>query len=102
MRKVLKPVNVLTDEGKLIFMETVRTYKSAMKKVVEKVIGKVDPDNGVIHVSYTNNNEDLEFVLGILKERLPKVKTEIYTLPATIVAHVGLEAIAVGYVNYNI
>ncbi|HEY8364036.1 MAG TPA: DegV family protein [Haloplasmataceae bacterium] len=97
----LKPVIVLNNEGKLVSLETVRTFKGAIKVVIEKVISGIDPVKGIIHVSYTNNTNDLEYALSILKERLPNTKIEIYTLPATVVAHVGLQTIAVGYVNYK-
>lgn len=97
----LKPVITLNNEGKLVSLETVRTYKAAIKKVIDKVIMDLDHQNGVVHVSYTNNTSDLDFVLKIIKERLPHTKVEVYTLPATVVAHVGLQTIAVGYVNYK-
>ncbi len=96
----LKPVITLTNEGKLVSLETVRTYKAAIKAVVEKVALEVDQHNGVVHVSYTDNTNDLEYALEIIKERLPHAKIETFTLPATIVAHVGLQVLAVGYVNY--
>ncbi len=98
----LKPVISLTNEGKLVSLETVRTYKAAIKEVINKVALEVDQHKGVIHVAYTNNTNDLDYALQIIKERLPHIKIETFTLPATVVAHVGLETLAVGYVNYNI
>lgn len=97
----LKPVITLNKEGKLVSLETVRTYKAAIKKVIERVIEDLDHQNGVVHVSYTNNTNDLDYALKIIKERLPHTKVEVYTLPATVVAHVGLQTLAVGYVNYK-
>ena len=96
----LKPVIELTRDGKLVSLETVRTYKAAIKAVIERVALAIDPHKGVFHVSYTNNNQDLDYALNIIKERFPHLRVETFTLPATIVAHVGLQVLAVGYVNY--
>lgn len=98
----LKPVITLTNEGTIFSLETVRTYKVAIKAIIEKVFLEVDEDKGVIHLAYTNNTNDLDYAMKIIKERSPHIKVEIFTLPATIVAHVGLETIAVGYINYII
>lgn len=96
----LKPVIELTKDGKLVSLETVRTYKAAIKAVIERVAMEIDPHKGVFHVSYANNVNDLDFALNIIKERFPRLRVEIFNLPATIVAHVGLQVLAVGYVNY--
>ena len=95
----LKPVITLTEAGKLVSLETVRTYKAAIKAVIEKVVLELDHNNGVVHVSHTNNHRDLDYALKIIKERLPHTEVKTFTLPATVVAHVGLQTLAVGYVN---
>jgi fatty acid-binding protein DegV len=68
--------------------------------MVELVAEGFNEKAGVLHLSYTNNIEDMEFAKDLLKERFPNSKIEIYTLPATIVAHTGLQTIAIGYINY--
>ncbi len=98
----LKPVIRLTNEGTIVSLETVRTYKVAIKAIIQKMFLEVDEDKGVIHLAYTNNKNDLDYALKIIKERSPHIKVEVFTLPATIVAHLGLETIAVGYINYII
>ncbi len=98
----LKPVISLTNDGTLVSLETVRTYKAAIKEVIEKVALEVDEVKGVVHLAYTDNTSDLDYALNIIKERLPQTKVEVFTLPATVVAHVGLQTIAVGFVNYLI
>ncbi len=96
----IKPVIKFSKEGKLVALQNVRTYKRALGEVVNKVVEEVNQDTGVIHLSYTNNTADMELVKSLLLEKLPNIKIEVYTLPATVVAHVGLAAIGIGYINY--
>ncbi|QVK18852.1 DegV family protein [Mycoplasmatota bacterium] len=98
----LKPVIALTKEGKLVNEKAVRTYKAAIREVIEKVALEVDQHKGVVHLAYTENTSDKDYALKVIKDRLPHMKIEIFTLPATVVAHVGLQTLAVGYVNYLI
>ncbi|MFA5542379.1 MAG: DegV family protein [Bacilli bacterium] len=96
----IKPVIKFSRDGKLTALQNVRTYNRALKEVVNKVVNEVSTETGVIHLSYTNNTADMELVKALILERLPNIKIEVYTLPATVVAHVGLAAIGVGYINY--
>lgn len=96
----IKPLIKFSQDGKLNAIKNIRTYKGALKAVVEEVIKEVDPQNGMIHISYTNNVSDMEYVKALVLKELPNVKIIVFTLPATVVAHVGLAAIGVGYINY--
>ena len=96
----IKPLIKFSKDGKLNAIQNIRTYKGAMREVVEKIISEVDPVNGVIHVAYTNNTEDMEYVKSLIVEKLPNTKILVFTLPATVVAHLGLAAVGVGYINY--
>lgn len=97
----IKPVIKLTEEGKIVSIEKVRTYKAAIKSIVNNIAYEVKQDEGVIQILYTNNDSDLRFTEKIVKDRFPTNRIEVNTLPATIVAHLGLETIAIGYVNYK-
>lgn len=96
----IKPVIELTSEGKLVSLENVRTYKNAIKRLVEHIAEKLDPVNGEIHIAHTNMQDTLDFLLGILKERFPNTKLLVFPVPSTIVAHIGLNSIALGYINH--
>jgi DegV family protein with EDD domain len=96
----IKPVIELTSEGKLVSLENVRTYKNAIKRMVEHVAQRLDPENGELHIAHTNREDTLEFIMGILNERFPNTKKVVLQVPSTIVAHIGLNAIALGYLNY--
>lgn len=96
----IKPLIKFSQDGKLIAIQNVRTYKGAMKEIVNKVVKEVDPLKGVVHISYANNEEDFKFIEALVREALPNTPIEVYQLPATISAHLGLAAIGVGYINY--
>lgn len=96
----IKPLIQFSQDGKLNAIHNVRTYKKALKEVAEKAIKEVDPLNGVIHISYTNNYEDLEYVKNLISEKLPNTPILVFTLPSTITAHLGLATIGVGFINY--
>lgn len=96
----IKPVIKFTSEGTLVALKNVRHYKRALKNLVDIVAKEVNPETGSIHIAYTTNKEDLEFVKGLVLDKFPNIKIRIYTLSATVVAHVGLKAIGIGYVNY--
>lgn len=96
----IKPLIKFSQDGKLNAIQNVRTYKGAMREVAAKIASEVDPVNGVIHISYTNNTEDMEYIKNLIVEKLPNAKIKIFSLPATVVAHLGLAAVGVGYINY--
>lgn len=97
----IKPVIELLDDGKLVAQENIRTFKKALTRITELLDDVVKPGEGVIQIYYTNNVSDLRFAEKLVNEKFPEHKVEIYTLPATIVAHIGTEAIAIGYVNHR-
>ncbi|HEY8436877.1 MAG TPA: DegV family protein [Haloplasmataceae bacterium] len=97
----IKPVIELLDEGRLVAIENVRTYKKAIQRAVERLKDAVEEGKGVIQIYYTNNVKDLRYTEKLVTEAFPDHQVEVYTLPATIVAHIGTEAIAVGYVNHD-
>jgi DegV family protein with EDD domain len=96
----IKPVIVLNDAGKLEALENVRTYKASIKRVVDYCLEKLDKDHGEIHIAYMENNKDYEFARDYILEKFPNTNIKVYSIPATVVAHIGLEAIGVGYLNY--
>jgi len=96
----IKPVIQLNDEGRLVGIENVRTFKGAIKRIVDKIAESVDPKKGEIHIGYTNNTGELEYAKGLIEERFPNIKIFVFTVPSTIVAHLGLGAIGLGYINY--
>lgn len=95
----IKPVIRLTEEGKLVASENIRTFKKAFQVALDKLAENVVDEKGVFQLYYTNNTQDLRYAEKLILDRYPKAKIEIHTIPATIVAHVGLAAIALGYLH---
>jgi len=96
----IKPVIHLNNEGKLVNIQTVRTYKKAIRELVNKVEERLNPVKGVIHLAYADNEEDLEILKSIVDERFPTSKKEVHCIPSTVVAHLGLSSIGLAYINY--
>jgi DegV family protein with EDD domain len=96
----IKPVIKLTEEGTLVSHDSVRTFKGAIKAIMDLIANEVVDGQGVIQIYYTNNERDLRYTEKVIAERFPDHKVEVHTLPATVVAHVGLQTIALGYVNF--
>ncbi|HEY8395675.1 MAG TPA: DegV family protein [Bacilli bacterium] len=97
----IKPLIILNQEGRLLSLENVRTYKAAIKKAIDYAFENLDPECGEIHVSYTDNTEDLEYTIAEILKIKPDVKYSVYTIPSTVTAHVGMSAIGVAYINYK-
>ncbi|MDD3191182.1 MAG: DegV family protein [Bacilli bacterium] len=95
----IKPVIHFNREGKLVAIQNVRTFKSALLAAFEKILPEIDPENGIVHLSCGTNEEDVQMAYQMIREKLPHVVVEQFRLPATIVAHVGLTAIGLGYIN---
>lgn len=97
----IKPIIILNEEGRLVSLENVRTYKSAIKKAIAYALEHLDPVYGEIHISYNDNIEDLEFAEAELLKQNPDVKYKVFTIPSTVTAHVGMDAIGIAYINYK-
>lgn len=97
----IKPVIELQENGKIASIEKVRTYKGAIKKMIDIVTERFDPNKGVLHIGGTNRPEDITLVKELLKEVFPTAQMKVFSIPATIVAHVGMTSVAIGYVNFK-
>lgn len=97
----IKPVIELQKNGKIASIEKVRSYKGAIKKMIDIVMPHLDPENGVIHIAGTNRMEDISLVKSLVKEAAPNAEVKVFSIPATIVAHTGMSSVAIGYVNFK-
>ena len=96
----IKPLIKFTQDGKLNAIQNIRTFKSALKAVADMVLNEVNPNNSKVFILYTDNVEDVEFVKEIVLAKYPKLNITIDSLSPTIVAHLGMAALGVGYINY--
>lgn len=96
----IKPIIQLTPEGKITGIENVRTFKRALDRMIELVSKQVNPQTGHIHIAYATEDENLELLKEKVLQKFPHLPVKAYMIPATVVAHTGLSALGVGYVNY--
>jgi DegV family protein with EDD domain len=96
----IKPVIILNSDGRLVSIENVRTYKSAIRKVIQHVFQHLDPVKGEVHISYTDNVLDMEFAKAEILKINPNVNLKVFTIPSTVAAHLGLDSLGVGYINF--
>lgn len=96
----IRPVLHMTDDGRIVGLKNVRTFNNALKACIELIEEGLDQENGEIHLLYTKNTDEMEYTKSLLIERFPKTPIKVFTLPSTVVAHIGLESIAIGFINY--
>lgn len=96
----VKPIISLTKEGLLVAIKQVRTYKKALHELCDLVLNNIDPHNCKIQIACTYNVNDLKYVKEILLTKFPNLKITECALPATATAHLGLDSIGIGYINY--
>ena len=95
----IKPLLEFSQDGHLFAKKNIRTFNKTLLAVVDAVVEKVASDKTEIHVLYTNNTDDLNKTIALIKEKLPNNEIKTFTLSPTIVAHVGLAVIGVGWIN---
>ncbi|MDD4211818.1 MAG: DegV family protein [Bacilli bacterium] len=97
----IKPIIRFTKEGKLVGLQNVRTFKRALKVVVDLLKQEASP-TAKIHLVYAKESPEVRFAYDLLQDSFPHQPIYKYSLPATIVAHVGLGAIGIGYLDTSL
>ncbi|MBE7068650.1 MAG: DegV family protein [Clostridiales bacterium] len=92
----IKPIMKVDDFGKLVATGKAMGRKKSLKTLVENVfesmdIGADDP----IFISHGDCIEDVEYVVGLLKERLPKNPITIGYVGTVIGTHSGVGTLAI-------
>lgn len=95
----IKPLLEFSQDGYLRAKKNVRTFKKTLAEIVNAVAENVTSDDTEIHILSTNNVEDRELTLKLLAEVLPNNKIYQFPVSPTILAHVGLGVIGVGWIN---
>ena len=88
----IKPI-ISVREGRVTAIERVRTWKKAIRRIVE--LTQAQGDLSDIMVLYVDDRADADAVLGELRERFPNANVDITRAGAVITTHVGPGAIAV-------
>ena len=90
----LRPQPIISvREGRVTAIERVRTWKKAIRRLVE--LAQDEGDLSDIMVLYVDDRSDADAVLAELRERFPNANVGITRAGAVITTHVGPGAIAV-------
>lgn len=95
----IKPVLTVSEEGKVITHEKIRTFKKAVNRLLEIFKDETEGKDVIPYIIHANNPESRDYLIEKLKELNPEYK-EIQSVPLTAVvgAHAGPGTIGLGYV----
>lgn len=92
----VKPIIVMTKEGKLVPEGKVRGRKKSLLKLVEETVdGIVDPEKQTLFIGHVGVPEDAAFVKEKLESRLPVLEVKVSSYGPTVAAHTGYGSLAV-------
>lgn len=94
----LKPVLTVDKNGKVITVDKIRTFKKAIKGVLDLYFKETEGKDVIPFTIHANNYETRDLIVDALKERDPSIK-EVVDMPLTAVvgAHAGPKTIGLGY-----
>lgn len=92
----IKPVMHVSDEGKLVAIGKAMGRKKSLHTLVENLFASADMDeNDPIFISHGDCIEDVEYVKGLILQRLPNVKITVNYVGAVIGTHSGAGTLAI-------
>ena len=98
----IKPIMKVDDLGKLVPTGKAMGRKKSLKTLVENVFESVDIEkDDPIFISHGDCIEDVEYVVGLLKERLPQNPITIGYVGTVIGTHSGCGTLAIFYKGKN-
>lgn len=85
----IKPLLHITEDGRLVPLERIRTFSRAKKRLLE--IAREEIDKGVegFYLAYTNNKELAEEIRDEILQYSPDLKISIHPLTPVVGAHAG-------------
>lgn len=94
----LKPILNINSEGKVVTQDKIRTFKKAIKGVLDLYFEETEGKDVIPFTIHANNYETRDYIVSVLKERDPNLK-EVIDMPLTAVvgAHAGPKTIGLGY-----
>lgn len=96
----IKPVLTISDEGKVVNYEKIRTFKKAIDRLLEIYLEETKNMKVEPFVIHANNIETTNYIVDQLKQNDPSLK-EVFVMPLTAVvgAHSGPKTIGLGYIK---
>jgi len=95
----IKPLLKIDDEGKVVTVEKIRTFKKALNRVIDLFLEETKGKDYEAFIIHANNPEGVAHVRKRLAEERPDLKNiNDYPLTPAVGAHSGPKAMTVGYV----
>lgn len=92
----IKPIMHVSDEGKLVVIGKAIGRKKSLKTLVDNLLELKDMDEtDEIFISHGDCIEDVEYVRGLLLEKMPKVKITVNYVGTVIGTHSGCGTLAI-------
>lgn len=96
----IKPLIHIDDEGKLVAHAKIRGKKKAIKELIAEIDHDLDPANAKeLIVGHSDDLEEAEKLVGLLKEKYPDASISIQELGPVIGCHVGPGFLAFVYLS---
>ena len=92
----IKPIMHVDDNGKLVAIGKVIGRKKSLHALVDRLFELADmSENDPIFISHGDCIDDVEYVKGLIQERLPKVQIYVNYVGAVIGTHSGCGTLAI-------
>lgn len=96
----IKPILHMDDEGRLIFMDKVRSRRNALKYLVQKMQETaIDPQRQTIFISHGDCIEDAELLASMIRERMSVQNVIINYVGPVIGSHSGPGTLALFFLG---
>ena len=92
----IKPIMHVDDNGKLVAIGKVIGRKKSLHALVDRLFELADmSENDPVFISHGDCIDDVEYVKGLIQERLPKVQIYVNYVGSVIGAHSGCGTLAI-------
>lgn len=96
----IKPLLEISEEGKIVSIEKIRTFKKAVDRVIEKFLEETKEMEVEPFIIHANNPETTNYIREEILKARPEYKTiNDYLLTPAVGAHSGPKAISLGYLK---
>lgn len=96
----IKPLLEISEDGKIISVEKIRTFKKAVDRVIEKFFEETEGIEVEPFIIHANNPETTKYIREkVLKARPDYKEIKDYLLTPAVGAHSGPKAISLGYLK---
>lgn len=95
----IKPLLEINEEGAVVSIEKIRTFKKAVDRVIEKYLEETKDKDVETFIIHASNPETVKYMREKVKNARPNIgEIEDYLLTPAVGAHSGPGAITIGYI----